>query len=70
MITGEESIELYRMMVLQKMLHLEICGLKRRGRSAYSIIKQDFGLKGNRQRVHEQLSDLIEERKNAELSDN
>jgi hypothetical protein len=33
--------------------------MKGRGRSAYSVIKSEFGIKGNRQSVHEQFKAMI-----------
>lgn len=42
-------------------LHLELKGLRRsRGRSAYAICKQVYGLKGSRQKVYEQMCELVE----------
>ena len=52
-ITGTD-IDLFRMSVLEKALRLELLGMKGRGRSAYSDIKSEFGLKGNRQSVYDQ----------------
>ena len=46
-----EAIDLFRMRALRGALKMEIFGMKRRGQSAYSIIKQEFGLKGNKQSV-------------------
>ena len=54
-----EEIQAFRMRSLRGALKLEILGMKRRGRSAYSIIKEEFGLKGNRQKVLEQLEKNI-----------
>ena len=54
-----EAIELFRMRALRGALKMEIFGMKRRGQSAYSIIKQEFGLKGNKQSVLEQFEKLI-----------
>jgi len=48
-------------LALRASLSLEIKGLKRRGRSAYSITKEKFGFKGNRKHVLEQLNRHIEE---------
>ena len=48
----------YRMIALEKALKLELLGMKRRGQSAYSIAKQHYGLKGNREKVYNQLLDL------------
>jgi len=53
-ITGE-NIGRYREKVLLSALKLEILGIRRsRGRTAYSIIKSEFHLKGNRQSVYDQ----------------
>ena len=60
MITKPEDIALYSIMTKRTALVLEMQGMKRRGRSAYSIIKEEFGLKGNKQRVFEQLCEIIE----------
>ena len=57
-ITGKENIHAYRMKVLKGALKLELLGMKGRGRSAYSIIKSEFGLKGNKQKVFEQFEQL------------
>ena len=42
----------------EKALKLELLGMKGRGRSAYSVIKSEFGLKGNRQSVYDQFKTL------------
>ena len=65
MITGDK-IEGARLITLKHMLHLEMKGMKRRGRSAYSIIKSELGFRGNRQKVYDQLEEYI----NEELFDN
>jgi hypothetical protein len=57
-ITGE-NIGRYREKVLLSALKLEILGLKRRGPSAYSIIKREFHLKGSRQSVYDQLKLIV-----------
>jgi hypothetical protein len=51
--------ELFRMSALQKALHLEMQGLKSRGRSAYAIIKEEYGLRGNRSKVLEQYTRIL-----------
>ena len=60
-IEGKENIDLYRMAVLEKALKLELIGLKGRGRSAYAVIKSEFGLKGNKQKVYDQFVQLRED---------
>jgi hypothetical protein len=49
------------MRALKGALKLEIEGMKRRGRSVYSLIKEEFGFKGNKQKVLRQLELRIEE---------
>ena len=60
-ISDKKSIDLYRLKVLRTSLLLEIAGMTRRGRSAYSVIKSEFKLKGSRERVYDQLVKIIEE---------
>ena len=61
-IEGKENIESFRLAVLEKALKLELVGLKSgRGRSAYSVIKSEFGLKGSKQRVYDQFVKLRSE---------
>ena len=59
-VTGKH-IELYRLLALRGALRLEIAGMRRRGRSVASILKQEFGFKGNRQSMLSQLQQKIEE---------
>ena len=55
------QIEMFRRKTLLRGLRLEIAGMKMsRGRSCYSIIKQDFGLKGNKQKVYDQFKLILE----------
>lgn len=61
MFTGDD-IRLYRLHVLRAALELEIKGLKRsRGPTAYSIAKSEFGFRGNRQKVLDQLTQYTKE---------
>ena len=55
-----EAINAFRVLALKSALSMEIQGLKRRGRSVYSIVKEEFGFKGNRQKVLAQLEEYIE----------
>ncbi len=54
-------ITLYRMKTLRSALKLEILGMKRKGRSVYSIIKEEFGLTGSKQVVLEKFVEVIAE---------
>ena len=65
-ITGN-NIDLFRMSVLEKALKLELLGMKGRGRSAYSVIKAEFGLKGNRQSVYDQFKVYVSSRREYEM---
>ena len=55
-----EEIEFYRLRALRSALKLEILGMRRGGRSVYAITKEEFGFKGNKQKVLQQLEDKIE----------
>ena len=56
-----EKIDLYRMLVLEKLLRLEILGIKMgRGKTAYSAIKKEYNLKGGRQKVYDIFKQMIE----------
>ena len=56
-----EQIAEFRLRTLHKMILLEIMGMTRRGRSAYAIVKQETGLKGSRQKVYDQLTQLLKQ---------
>ena len=58
-----ENINFVRMATLKSALKLEIAGLRRRGRSVYSIIKEEFGLRGNKRTVLADFKKLIEQKK-------
>ena len=62
-LTEPWQIALYRMKALAKALELETMGMKKRGRSAYSIVKEEYGLKGNKMTVLEKLNALYEDEK-------
>jgi hypothetical protein len=55
-ITDPTAIEAARLLALRQMLRLELLGMRHRGRSAYSIIKSEFGLRGSRQSVFDALT--------------
>ena len=54
------NTEFYWLITLRAALELEILGMKRRGRSAYSIIKEEFGFKGNKKKVYNQIDTHIQ----------
>ena len=56
----EPSDPRVRIAVLVGALKLEVLGMTRRGRSVYAIVKDEFGLRGNKRRVLEQLQDIKE----------
>ena len=56
-----ESINAYRNQVLLRGLQAEVRGMKlTRGRSCYAVIKEQFGLKGNKQKVLDQFTKLLQ----------
>lgn len=58
-LTGSQ-IDQYRILVLLSALKLEMLGIKRsRGSTAYSILKKEFNLKGDKQSVYNQVSAMI-----------
>ena len=59
-----DDIDHYRMKALRGALKLETLGMKRGGRSVYSIVKEEFGFKGNKQKVLKQLEEKIKEYEN------
>ena len=63
MAAGKEMsrVEGVRVLALKGMLKLETKGLTRRGRSAYSIVKSEFGFRGNKEKVLAQLDKWCEE---------
>ena len=62
-----EQIELWNLLVLRSALKLEMLGLKiSRGKTAYSVIKQMFNLKGNRQRVLDTFNEIIKQQQQGE----
>ena len=54
-LTGTDNINMFRIKTLRSALKLECLGMTKRGRSAYKIIKQEFGFVGNKQEVLRQL---------------
>ena len=59
----KDNINLFRLLSLRSALKLEIVGMKKRGRSAYSIIKEEFGFKGSKESVLADLQELIAQKK-------
>lgn len=57
-LTGSQITD-YRAKVLLSALSLECKGMKRNGPSAYSLVKKEYNLRGNKQSVHDQLSVIL-----------
>lgn len=56
-----EAINAYRNQVLLRGLQAEVRGMKlTRGRSCYAVIKEEFGLKGNKKKVLDQFTKLLQ----------
>ena len=54
------QIQLYKLLTLRAALRLEVVGMKGRGRSAYSILKEELGMKGNKQKVLDQVNKMVQ----------
>ena len=59
-LTNPLDIQNFRILTLRQALKLEIKGIKRRGRSAYAILKE-MGYTGTRQQVLDQLNEFRDE---------
>ena len=58
---GPEGLEVMRLLSRKGALSLELKGLRRRGRSAYSICKSEYGLKGTRESVLRQMEQMVQD---------
>ncbi len=67
-----QKIDLYRMNVLEKMLKLEMLGIKmnKGGQpTAYSVIKKEYNLKGSRQKVYDTFKQIVATTKEREINE-
>ena len=64
LIAEPDKIRYFQMLARRQALKLELMGMKRRGRTAYSICKSEYGLRGNRKRVYDQMLRLCEKTRN------
>lgn len=55
------GIKMVQMLALKMMLELEINGLKRIGRTAYSIIKERYELTGYKRSVYSQFCKIVDQ---------
>ena len=58
-LSNPSQIDQFRIRTLRSALKLEILGMYRGGRSVYSIVKEEFGFKGSKAKVLEQLESHI-----------
>ena len=56
-----QAIDGFRTRMLRSALKLEVLGMKRKGPSVYSVVKREFGFKGDKQKVLDQLLAYIKE---------
>ena len=59
MFTGH-GVKVHALCSMRMRFRLEIKGVKFKGRSMYAIVKDQYGLKGNRISVYDQFHDLVE----------
>ena len=55
------QIDAFRLLTLRGALRLEVMGMKRHGHSAYAIVKEEFDLKGSKQKVFDQFTEILQE---------
>lgn len=67
-IDSKPQIDLFHLTVLVSALRLETLGMKRQGPSAYSILKNNYGLKGNKEAVLKQAQELLKQTKAVSLN--
>lgn len=48
--------EFYRMLTMRSALRLEVLGMRHSRGSVYALVKREFGFRGNKQAVLDQLS--------------
>jgi hypothetical protein len=58
-LTDPKDIELYRLKILRAALKLELYGMHRSGKSAYAVLKDEFGYTGKKAEVFEAVSKRI-----------
>ena len=58
-VTGK-GIDAFRLKAMQGRLKIEAAGMKFRGPSTLSMVKSEFGLKGNREKVMAQFDEIVE----------
>jgi len=56
-----QAINGFRVRALRSALKLEVLGMTRRGVSVYRMVKEEFGFKGSKQKVLDQLLAYIKE---------
>ena len=62
MLDTPEQIQMARYLTMRSGLQLEVKGMRlTRGLPCYKMIKDTFGLKGNKQKVLDQFEDLLRE---------
>ena len=60
-INTPEGIDFAQLCALKGALSLECKGMTRRGRSAYAIAKERYGLRGSKAKVLEQLQRMVDQ---------
>tara|TARA_R100001460_G_scaffold29424_1_gene58594 strand:- start:7273 stop:7482 length:210 start_codon:yes stop_codon:yes gene_type:complete len=58
-ISGAENIDRARLLIMKAGLKLEVAGMTNRGMSCYQMAKREFGFKGSKKAVLEQLTNYI-----------
>jgi hypothetical protein len=53
--------DIERLKELRSQLKMELAGIRTRGKTVYAILRSEFGFKGCRKEMLEQLEDMIKE---------
>jgi hypothetical protein len=63
-IVGKENTHNFRLVMLRSALRMELRGMRmtRKTRSAYAIVKSEFKLKGNKQKVYDEFCKILEDK--------
>ena len=58
----KDQIAMARVLTLRQGLKLEVRGMRiSRGRTCYSIVREEFGFKGSKKKVLDQLNEMLAE---------
>jgi hypothetical protein len=57
---AEHGITIFSLLSIKGRFYLEMKGMRGRGQTMYSLVKEHYGFKGTRQKVYEQFCQYVE----------